>query len=150
MSNFFLNGMNRCLASEKFQGMPGQTRRCLGGRHPLCGTGVTSLMTLISKPTAWIARTADSRPAPGPLTRTSTSFRPWPIACRHASWATICAAYAVLLRAPLKPHFPPLAQPIDDPFISVIVTIVLLKDATTCAIPVCTFLLPFALIILMG
>src|SRR5213075_2465410 len=51
------------------------------------------------RPTAWMARTADSRPAPGPFTRTSTSFRPWPIAWRQASCATICAAYAVQMVA---------------------------------------------------
>src|ERR1043165_9871835 len=68
------------------------TRRFLRGRQPLCGTGVTSLMVGISRPMAWRARIADSRPEPGPLTRTSISFIPWDMACRAASWATCWAA----------------------------------------------------------
>ena len=36
----------------------------------MCGIGVTSLIDLTSMPAAWRARTADSRPAPGPLTIT--------------------------------------------------------------------------------
>src|SRR5206468_11662139 len=65
--------------------IPCYTRRFLRGRQPLCGMGVTSLMVLISRPMAWRARIADSRPEPGPFTRTSTSFKPWPIAWRAAS-----------------------------------------------------------------
>ena len=53
-----------------------QTRRFLGGRHPLCGMGVTSVMLVILYPTAFNARTEDSRPGPGPLTRTSRFLRP--------------------------------------------------------------------------
>ena len=45
-----------------------QTRRRLGGRHPLCGMGVTSVIALTSRPAAWRERMACSRPAPGPLT----------------------------------------------------------------------------------
>src|SRR5439155_8016411 len=88
-----------------------QTRRCFGGRQPLWGTGVTSRITVRSSPIACKALTADSRPAPGPFTKTSTSFSPWPIACLEASCATICAAYAVLLREPLKPTLPALDHP---------------------------------------
>src|SRR6266516_2507149 len=69
------------------------------------------------------------------------------MACREASCATICAAYAVLLREPLKPTLPALDHPITLPFRSVIVTTVLLKVASTCATPECTFLLPLALTI---
>ena len=47
-----------------------------GGRQPLCGTGVTSRMVRTSNPAADSARTADSRPDPGPLTRTSTLRMP--------------------------------------------------------------------------
>jgi hypothetical protein len=47
----------------------------------------------------------------------------------------------------LNPTFPALDQPITFPFKSVIDTIVLLKVARTCATPVETFLLPFALTI---
>src|SRR5690349_10955059 len=53
-----------------------QTRRFFGGRQPLCGIGVTSLMDFTSIPAVERARTADSRPLPGPLTRTSTERRP--------------------------------------------------------------------------
>src|SRR3954469_18280881 len=49
-----------------------QTRRFLGGRQPLCGMGVTSLIARTSIPAVARARTADSRPEPGPGTRTST------------------------------------------------------------------------------
>ena len=47
------------------------TRRRFGGRHPLCGIGVTSRIASTFRPTACSARNADSRPAPGPLTSTS-------------------------------------------------------------------------------
>src|SRR5712692_7949034 len=52
------------------------TRRRFGGRHPLCGIGVTSRMERTSMPDEASARTADSRPEPGPLTRTSTLRTP--------------------------------------------------------------------------
>ena len=52
------------------------TRLRLGGLQPLCGIGVTSLIRVIWSPTVSSARIADSRPAPGPLTNTSTVFRP--------------------------------------------------------------------------
>src|SRR5438874_10572935 len=104
-------------------------------------------MTVSSRPIACKARTADSRPAPGPLTSTSTSLRPWPMACREASCATICAAYAVLLRDPLNPTLPALDHPMTLPFMSVIVTMVLLNVARICATPLWTFLLPLALTI---
>ena len=45
-----------------------QTRRRLGGRQPLCGIGVTSRMSVILNPAACSARSADSRPEPGPFT----------------------------------------------------------------------------------
>ena len=66
------------------------TLRRFGGRHPLCGIGVTSLMSRTSSPAVANARTADSRPAPGPLTRTSTRSHTvvagahWRLACRPA------------------------------------------------------------------
>lgn len=53
------------------------TRRRFGGRQPLCGTGVTSLIAVTSKPTDCSARTAASRPAPGPLTVTPIVFIPF-------------------------------------------------------------------------
>src|SRR2546421_7329503 len=54
-----------------------QTRRRFGGRQPLCGIGVTSRITTMCSPAAASARTADSRPEPGPFTRTSTLFIPY-------------------------------------------------------------------------
>src|SRR5215467_11956569 len=65
------------------------TRRRLGGRHPLCGIGVTSRMAEISRPTAWSDRMAASRPAPGPRTNTSTCFRPRSMALRAAFSAAV-------------------------------------------------------------
>src|SRR5947209_8370898 len=47
------------------------TRLRFGGRQPLCGMGVTSRIAFTSNPAAAKARIADSRPEPGPLTRTS-------------------------------------------------------------------------------
>src|SRR5579884_389159 len=47
------------------------TRRRLGGRQPLWGMGVTSVMAVTSSPAACKARMAASRPAPGPFTNTS-------------------------------------------------------------------------------
>src|SRR5208283_3857042 len=52
------------------------TLRLFGGRQPLCGIGVVSFMERTSIPAAASARTADSRPDPGPLTRTSTLRTP--------------------------------------------------------------------------
>src|SRR3970282_2806349 len=66
--------------------------RFLGGRQPLCGTGVTSEMLVILKPAALSARTADSRPGPGPLMRTSRFFTPHSCAARPADSAATCAA----------------------------------------------------------
>lgn len=43
-----------------------QTRRRFGGRQPLCGMGVTSRIAVMTKPADCSARTADSRPDPGP------------------------------------------------------------------------------------
>ena len=43
-----------------------------GGRHPLCGIGVTSLIAVTSSPAVAKERIAVSRPGPNPLTKTST------------------------------------------------------------------------------
>src|SRR5487761_141081 len=53
-----------------------QTRLRLGGRQPLCGIGVTSVIALTSKPVACSERIAASRPAPGPRTNTSIERMP--------------------------------------------------------------------------
>src|SRR2546422_4031505 len=103
------------------------TRRRFGGRQPSCGIGVTSLMAVISSPTAWSDRIAASRPAPGPFTQTSMDLSPYSIALRAACSAAVWAAKGVLLREPLKPALPALAQATTLPILSAIVTIVLLN-----------------------
>ena len=70
-----------------------------------------------------------SRPDPGPLTRTSTSRIPNFVAFSAACWAAHWPANGVLLRLPLKPLVPALAQHNVSPLESVIVTVVLLKVA---------------------
>src|SRR5688572_7719374 len=120
-----------------------QTRRFFGGRQPLCGIGVTSAMLVIFNPQAFSARTADSRPGPGPPTRTSTFFTPCSWAALPAFSAATCAANGVLLREPRKPQPPDVAHDSVLPWRSVIVMIVLLKDACTCAIASSTFLRAF-------
>src|SRR5215469_3148928 len=86
------------------------TRRFFGGRHPLCGIGVTSEMLVIFKPQLLSARTADSRPGPGPPTRTSTFFTPCSCAATPAFSAATCAANGVDLREPRKPQPPAVAH----------------------------------------
>src|SRR5215470_11118498 len=108
---------------------PVYTRRFLGGRQPLCGSGVTSSMALMDRPAAWRAVMADSRPEPGPLTRTSISLRPNLAARSAAVSAARWAAKGVHLRLPLKPTVPADAKHSVSPLVSVIVTIVLLKVA---------------------
>ncbi len=95
----------------------------------MCGIGVTSEMLLILMPSAFSARTADSRPGPGPLIRTSRFFTPHSTATRPARSAATCAANGVDLREPLKPAPPEVAHDSALPWRSVIVMIVLLKDA---------------------
>ena len=85
-------------------------RRFFGGRQPLCGIGVTSAILRILKPIAFSARTADSRPGPGPLMRTSMFFTPHSCAALPAFSAATCAANGVLLREPLKPQLPEVAH----------------------------------------
>src|SRR5690349_8802366 len=118
-------------------------RRRLGGRHPLCGTGVTSEMLLILRPSAFSARTADSRPGPGPLMRTSRFLTPYSCAARPADSAATWAANGVDLREPLKPAPPDVAHDSALPWRSVMVTMVLLKEAWTWAIPSVTIRLIF-------
>ncbi len=89
------------------------TRRRFGGRQPLCGIGVTSLIIVISRPAACSERIAASRPAPGPLTSTSVDFMPCSIALRAAASAAICAANGVDFFDPLKPKLPAEAHEID-------------------------------------
>jgi hypothetical protein len=92
-------------------------------------------MAEISSPAAWSERMAASRPAPGPFTQTSTFFSPSESASFVADSAAICAAKGVLLREPLKPTLPALAQATVWPSMSAMVTIVLLNVDWTWAIP---------------
>src|SRR5262245_33877098 len=97
--------------------------------------GVTSLMAEISSRATWRERMAASRPEPGPFTHTSTRLRPMLMASRAVASAATCAANGVLLREPLKPALPALAQLIVFPSVSVMVMMVLLKLACTWATP---------------
>src|SRR5487761_2264535 len=116
-----------------------QTRRRLGGRQPLCGTGVTSWIEPTSRPVACSDRIAVSRPEPGPLTKTSTLRMPCSMARRAAASAASWAANGVDLRDPLKPTWPAEAHEITAPEGSVIETIVLLNVLLICAWPWATF-----------
>src|SRR6476661_122819 len=100
-------------------------------------------MLPILRPIALSARTADSRPGPGPLIRTSMFFTPHSCAARPQRSAATCAANGVDLREPLKPALPEVAQASVLPWRSVIVTMVLLNEAWICAIPSATFFLTF-------
>src|SRR5437016_11197083 len=82
------------------------TLRFFGGRHPLCGIGVESLIPRTSSPDAASARIADSRPDPGPLTRTSTVRSPTSFALDAAVIDACCAANGVPLRDPRNPSDP--------------------------------------------
>jgi hypothetical protein len=106
-----------------------QTLRRFGGRQPLCGIGVTSRIERTSTPAEASARIADSRPEPGPDTRTSTERSPWSRAALAAPTAACCAANGVPLREPRKPSEPDDFQLIVLPAWSVMVTMVLLKLA---------------------
>src|SRR5690606_10808178 len=95
------------------------------------------------RPQPLSARTADSRPGPGPPTRTSTFLSPCSCAATPAFSAATWAAKGVLLREPRKPQPPDVAHDRVLPWRSVIVTMVLLKEAWMCAIPSRTFLRAF-------
>src|SRR6185295_13404429 len=117
-----------------------QTLRRLGGRQPLCGIGVTSLMPRTSMPVFWIDRIAVSRPEPGPFTTTSTRRTPCSMARRAAVSAASWAANGVLLREPLNPTLPAEAHAMVFPDWSVKVMMVLLNDDLMCAVPYAMFL----------
>src|SRR5688500_12714910 len=97
-------------------------------------------MVVIVKPADCSARSADSRPEPGPETSTSRVRMPWSCALRAAVSAAICAAYGVDLREPLKPIAPADDQAMVFPCTSVMVIIVLLKLDATWAMPDVIFL----------
>src|SRR5438046_10530516 len=98
-------------------------------------------MLVIFRPSALSARTADSRPGPGPLIRTSRFFTPHSCAALPAASAAICAANGVDLREPLKPAPPDVAHDSALPCRSVIVMLVLLNDAWTWAVTALTLYL---------
>src|SRR4051812_40901575 len=117
-----------------------QTRRRLRGRQPLCGIVVTSRIEVTVKPAACSARSADSRPEPGPATSTSRVRMPCSWAFLDTSSAATWAAYGVDLRDPLKPIVPADDQAMVLPCASVMVMVVLLNDEFTCATPEAMFL----------
>src|SRR5437763_3383986 len=112
-----------------------QTLRRLGGRQPLWGIGVTSLMPDTSMPVFCRERIAVSRPDPGPFTSTSTLRTPCSMArrahCSAASWA----ANGVDFRDPLNPTLPADAHARTLPSMSVMETIVLLNEDLMWATP---------------
>jgi hypothetical protein len=122
-----------------------QTRRFFGGRQPLCGIGVTSVMLVTLKP-ALVQR------AHGGLTAWAWSLDV-DVEIHHAEFlrrapardAATCAANGVLLREPRKPEPPAVAHASALPWRSVIVMMVLLKDAWTWAIPSATCFLDLLL-----
>src|ERR1044071_6476641 len=133
--NSFVPSRRHCLQLGPVYRPMDQTLRRLGGRQPLCGIGVTSLMDFTCSPadaSAWIA---DSRPLPGPCTRTWTRLTPRFSASRPAPSAATVAANGVLFLEPLKPALPDDPHDTALPCMSVIVTVVLLKVAATCAMP---------------
>src|SRR5690606_1039885 len=100
-------------------------------------------MLVIFKPSAFNARTAESRPGPGPLIRTSRFLTPHSCAARPACSAATCAAKGVDLRDPLNPAPPDVAQDRAFPCRSVMVMMVLLNEACTWAMPSATFFFAF-------
>jgi hypothetical protein len=107
--------------------------------------GVTSLIDLTSMPAVDKARTADSRPDPGPATRTSTVRKPASLALFAAVRDACCAANGVPFREPRNPKDPELDHANTFPKGSVNVTIVLLNDAWMCTVPNGTFFFSFFL-----
>ena len=94
--------------------------------------GVTSRIDFTSNPTVCSARIADSRPDPGPFTRTSSERMPTVLAALPAFRAACVAANGVPLREPLKPMPPALDYAITFPSVSVMVMCVLLNEAWMC------------------
>src|SRR4051812_42184511 len=107
--------------------------------------GVMSRISVTLRPAAARARSADSRPAPGPFTSTETFLSPCSIAFAAASPAATCAAKGVDLRDPLKPRAPADDQESTFPLTSVMVMMVLLNVLWMKTMPVCTFFLLFFL-----
>ena len=98
-----------------------------------------------SRPAVARARTADSRPAPGPLTATSTLRNPDSLALLAAVSDACCAANGVPLRDPRNPRDPELDHDNTFPTVSVMVMMVLLKEAWICTSPEGTIFFSFFL-----
>src|SRR5215211_3366229 len=105
--------------------------------------GVVSRMTVTRMPALLMARIADSRPPPGPLTRTSHCCIPASCAFLAASHAACWAANGVPLREPRNPRAPEEDCATRFPSRSVIEIIVLLNDAEMYAIPLGIFFFSF-------
>ena len=101
----------------------------------MCGIGVTSRIDRICKPAVASAWIADSRPEPGPWTRTCTRRTPRFIASRAACSAATVAANGVDFFEPWNPALPEEPHVMALPCISVIVMSVLLKVAVMWAMP---------------
>src|SRR5688500_7861136 len=82
--------------------------------------------------------------------RTSRFFTPCSCAARPADSAATCAANGVDLREPRKPAPPEVAHESALPWRSVMVTMVLLKEAWTWAMPSVTTRLIFFLVFVAG
>src|SRR3954471_10325858 len=121
----------------------GQTLLRFGGRQPLCGMGVRSRISVILKPVEASARSADSRPDPGPFTYTLIERMPCSMALWAASSAASWAAKGVDLRDPLNPFTPADDHATTFPDTSVMLTMVLLNDAVMWAMPLWMFFLTF-------
>lgn len=102
------------------------TLRGFGGRGPLNGTGVKSVIVVTAMPPAESDRMADSRPAPMPRTKIRAASKPVLRACSDIKPATLDAAYGVPFLAPEKPSEPALPENKTLPCSSVTVMIVLL------------------------
>src|SRR6185295_7549107 len=99
------------------------------------GIGVTSRIDATFSPTEASAWMADSRPLPGPWTRTCTRRSPRFIASRPQFSAATVAANGVDFFEPLKPALPAEPQASALPFRSVIVINRLLNVAEMWAMP---------------
>src|SRR6266850_2097454 len=87
--------------------------------------------TLVGETACALEEQLHARPPAHPAPR----FMPWLMASRALASAATWAAKGVLLREPLKPTLPELAQVTTAPSMSVMVMIVLLKLACTWATP---------------
>src|SRR5258705_11858658 len=102
-------------------------------------------MPPLRSPAVEAGPTADPRPAPGPLTFTTTLRSPDSLALLAAVSDACCAAKGVPLRDPRNPSEPELDHDSTFPIGSVIVMMVLLNEACTCTRPCGTFFFSFFL-----